>query len=85
MFGTASLRLRLMTGLTPLVSQPVILRVVRVIERVKEGLETSDGGLLRDLVCAHYGGPLLRLAVFAMAISRTRVLVVSVQAPSDPR
>ena len=63
---------RWLTGMTALVPKPVILRVVRVIERVEEGLETSDGGLLRDVVCAHYGGPFLRLAVFAMVVSLTR-------------
>jgi|GEM_PF-4403034 hypothetical protein len=39
--------------MTPLVSEPVILRVVRVIERVNEGLETSDGGFLREILCDH--------------------------------
>jgi hypothetical protein len=32
-----------MIGMTPLIPEPVVLRVVRLIERVKEGLETSDG------------------------------------------
>ena len=39
--------------MTPLVPEPVILRVVRVIERVNEGLEASDGGLLREFVFGH--------------------------------
>jgi hypothetical protein len=45
-----------MTGMTPLVSEPAILRVVRLIKRVKEGPETSDGGLLRKVLCGHIGG-----------------------------
>jgi hypothetical protein len=39
--------------MTPLVPEPVILRVVRVIERVNEGLEASDGELLREVVFSH--------------------------------
>jgi hypothetical protein len=31
----------------------VILRVVRLIERVTKGLETSDGGFLRKVVHGH--------------------------------
>jgi hypothetical protein len=42
--------------MTALVPKPVILRVVRSIERVKKGLETSDGGSLREVVCGHIGG-----------------------------
>ena len=34
-----------LTGMTPLVPKPVILRVVRSIERVKKGLETLIAGL----------------------------------------
>ena len=42
--------------MTPLVPEPVVLRVVRLIERGKEGPETSDGGLLREVLCGHIGG-----------------------------
>ena len=41
--------------MTPLLPEPVILRVGRLIERVKEGLETSDGGLLRQVVFGQIG------------------------------
>jgi hypothetical protein len=46
---------RCLSWVSPLVAQPVVLRVVRVIERVKEGLETSDGSLLRQVLCGHTG------------------------------
>ena len=37
----------------PLIPEPVILRVVRLVERVEEGLKTSDGGLLREVAGGH--------------------------------
>jgi hypothetical protein len=43
--------------MTPLVPEPVILRVVRSVERIKNGLETSDGGLLGEVVWGHVKGP----------------------------
>ena len=33
-------------GMTALVPEPVTVRVVRLIERIEHGLETSDGGAL---------------------------------------
>jgi hypothetical protein len=42
-----------MVGMTPLIPEPVILRVVRLIERVTKDLETSDGGFLRKVVHGH--------------------------------
>jgi len=42
-----------MVGMTPLIPEPVILRVVRLIERVTKDLETSDGGFLRKVVRGH--------------------------------
>ncbi len=42
--------------MTALVPKPVILRVVRSIERVEQGLETSDRGFLRKVVCCHVAG-----------------------------
>ncbi len=45
-----------LTGMTALVPKPVILRVVRSIERVEQGLETSDRGFLRKVVCCHVAG-----------------------------
>jgi hypothetical protein len=42
-----------MMGMTPLVPKPVILRVVRSIERVKKSLETSDRGFLREVLHNH--------------------------------
>ena len=35
--------------MTPLVAEPVILRVVRLIEGVEQGFETSDGWFLREV------------------------------------
>ena len=42
--------------MTPLVPEPVILRVVRLIERVEQGLETSDGWFLREVAHVHTEG-----------------------------
>jgi len=41
--------------MTPLIPEPVILRVVRLIERVKDGLETSDGWFLWNVLRGHIG------------------------------
>ena len=43
--------LRSVIGMTPLVPEPVIVRVVRLIERVEQGLEPSDGGSLWEITC----------------------------------
>ena len=42
--------------MTALVPEPVILRVVRLIERVEQGFETSDGWLLREIAHVHTEG-----------------------------
>lgn len=46
---------RWVSGVTPLIAEPVILRVVRSIEGVKKDLETSDGRLLREITYDHVG------------------------------
>jgi hypothetical protein len=52
---------RWVIGMTPLIAEPVILRVVSLIERVKQRLETSDGRPLWEVTCGHNGQPYLTL------------------------
>jgi len=44
---------RTLSRMTLLVSEAVILGVVRVVERIDQGLEASDGRLLREVVIGH--------------------------------